>query len=257
VNVQARNPNNARGIDCSHWQGVPDWTKVKSSGITFAILKATEGRSVVDDMVYTSYNGAKAAGMALGLYHFCRASDVHEAAAEAQFFATVFDACGGVNGLDIPPILDIETVHADSKQAITEICHTWCEWIQRKYGVTPIIYSYPSFTDDYLDASLSKYPIWMADYDGNPPKDRAGWKEWTFLQYTDKGQVPGIVGPVDLNEFNGVISVLFNKMDAKIAQDLIALCKAHYALATCQEEKDTWHARAEELRKVSGLPPDA
>jgi hypothetical protein len=62
---------------------------------------------------------------------------------------------------------------------------------------------------------------------------------------------------VDLNEFNGVISVLFNKMDAKIAQDLIALCKAHYALATCQEEKDTWHARAEELRKVSGLPPDA
>jgi lysozyme len=255
--VQQRNPNNARGVDVSHWQGNVDWAKVKTSGISFAILKATEGRTVVDETVYSNYNGAKVNGIVVGLYHFCRASNVQEAAAEAQFFASVFDACGGVQGLDIPPILDIETVHADTKEEITAICHTWCEWVEQRYGVKPIIYSYPWFASKYLDTSLAKYPIWMADYDGNPPQDRSGWTEWTFLQYTDKGQVPGINGFVDLNEFNGGVDVLLNKMDQQIAKDLIAVCKAHYALATSQQDKDAWHARAEEIRKVSGLPADS
>jgi len=34
-----------QGIDVSHWQGTIDWKKVKSQGVAFAYIKATEGTS--------------------------------------------------------------------------------------------------------------------------------------------------------------------------------------------------------------------
>ncbi|MBI3647932.1 MAG: hydrolase, partial [Actinobacteria bacterium] len=58
------------GIDVSHWQGKIDWTKVAADGVTFAIVKATEGRNYVDPMYATNAAGATANGIAVGAYHF-------------------------------------------------------------------------------------------------------------------------------------------------------------------------------------------
>lgn len=255
--MQARKPDNAQGIDVSRWQGVIDWQQVKDAGKSFAIIKATEGRTMIDDYLSANISGARAVGMATGVYHFCRASNVEEAAVEAQFFMDTVDSVGGVKALDIPPMLDIETVHADSREAISAICHVWLEAVQQRYGVEPMIYTFPWFADTYLDPSLSKYRLWLADYQGDVPRDRSGWSEWTFLQYSQQGQVPGISGFVDLNEFNGGVDMLMIKMDPAIAQALIDACKAHYSLAQSDEDRNAWHERAEEIRKVSGLPPDA
>lgn len=46
--VQTRGDQHLRGIDVSKWQGNIDWAKLKASGIQFAIIKATEGTTVVD-----------------------------------------------------------------------------------------------------------------------------------------------------------------------------------------------------------------
>ena len=51
-----------KGIDVSQWQGNIDWSKVKSSGIEFAILR--EGyRKTVDNKFLQNAKGAKTAGV--------------------------------------------------------------------------------------------------------------------------------------------------------------------------------------------------
>ena len=82
-----------RGIDVSHHQGPIDWQRVAADDVAFAVIKATEGGDHVDDAFATNLREARAAGLAVGAYHFftfCRpggdqalAATVENAAAEA------------------------------------------------------------------------------------------------------------------------------------------------------------------------------
>src|SRR3954463_8047491 len=58
------------GIDVSRHQGEIDWNAVASSGVKFAWIKATEGGDHADVMFQANWQGAKAAGVARGAYHF-------------------------------------------------------------------------------------------------------------------------------------------------------------------------------------------
>ena len=51
-------------------------------------------------------------------------------------------------------------------------------------------------------------PLWVAAYGPSSPPMPPGWQDWTFWQYTSSGRVPGIVGNVDLDYFNGSIDQL-------------------------------------------------
>jgi lysozyme len=253
--MQARKPGNAIGVDVSHWQGKIDWLKVRDAGYSFAICKATEGSTMPDDTFTANITGAKAAGMAVGAYHFCRASNVSEAVREAEYFMSVVDSVGGMDALDIPPILDIETVHANTRQAITAICHAWLETVEKRYKVKPMIYSFPFFIDSYLDPSLSAYPLYFANYSGTVLPDRNGWSEWTFLQYSDRGTVPGIAGPVDLNEYNGTEDDLMGyKLSAEDANYIIERWLAKEYEHASDADQERRHRLANELRKASGQP---
>jgi hypothetical protein len=46
-------------------------------------------------------------------------------------------------------------------------------------------------------------PLWVASYTEEPRMPSRPWAAWSFWQYTNSGQVPGITGPVDLNQFDG------------------------------------------------------
>ena len=51
---------------------------------------------------------------------------------------------------------------------------------------------------------FANYPLWIADYRGNAqPEVPGGWSHWTFWQYTDRGTIPGIPGPTDINHYSG------------------------------------------------------
>lgn len=252
--MQQRNPQNAKGVDVSHWQGTVDWGKVKEAGYSFAIMKATEGTGMIDDTLAVNIVGARDVGMAVGCYHFCRASNVSEAIAEANVFGNVLDSLGGLAAIDIPPVLDIETVHASARAEVVAIAHAWLEAIEVRFGVRPMIYSFPFFMDQYLDESLSKYPLWIANYGDTIGQDRAGWTEWTFFQHTDKGKVPGIGGYVDLNEFNGSVDELINRISAEDANKIIERWLAHEYEHASDADKEERHRLANELRKASGQP---
>ncbi|KHF34428.1 Lysozyme M1 precursor [Paenibacillus sp. P1XP2] len=80
------------------------------------------------------------------------------------------------------------------------------EWVTRfklRTGRTLMIYTYPDFIDTSLDGTLGNVPLWYAYYNSGVPADKGGWTSWEFIQYTNKGRVPGINGDVDLNEYKG------------------------------------------------------
>src|SRR5262249_52944076 len=91
------------GIDVSHWQGSINWAKVGGDGVSFAIMKATEGRSYVDPTYSTNVDGATSNGIAVGAYHFAGPSSQQgDAVAEADHFVSVARNAAG----DVLPALD-------------------------------------------------------------------------------------------------------------------------------------------------------
>jgi lysozyme len=246
------------GIDVSHYQGDIDWGQVKDSGITFAFLKATEGTTFVDDTFSQNLQNARSVGIKVGAYHFMRAASASEARREADFFIEQIRANGGFELLDLPPVLDIEIAVADTKSQISAIVRAWVNRVIRIAGRQPLIYTYPYFADQYLDASLNDIPLWLANYGVDQPKDRSGWTHWTFLQYSDKGQVPGIQGNVDMNEYEGTVEDLEGgvRMNAEDANKIIAFLAAAYECTDSEDARAEFHRLANELRKVSGQPAE-
>jgi lysozyme len=96
------NQYSVHGIDVSKYQGEIDWNKVRDSGVKFAWIKATEGGDHADSKFLQNWNGAKAAGVPRGAYHFvhwCR----HPMEEMAWFFSKV-----PVDPMALPPVLDVE-----------------------------------------------------------------------------------------------------------------------------------------------------
>jgi lysozyme len=58
------------GIDVSKFQGDINWNAVAYSGVKFAWIKATEGGDRADARFQANWEGAKAAGIPHGAYHF-------------------------------------------------------------------------------------------------------------------------------------------------------------------------------------------
>ena len=95
-----------QGIDVSHYQPSVNWSTVKSNGVKFAYIKATEGTGYTNPSFSSQYTGATNAGLIRGGYHFAR-PDVSTGAAQAKYFL----AHGGgwsADGITLPGALDIE-----------------------------------------------------------------------------------------------------------------------------------------------------
>lgn len=195
-----------RGIDVSHFQGTIDWTQVAASGIRFSYVKATDGIAFSDVRFQSNLAGSKAAGLLTGAYHFLRAAS--DAEKQAESFLHLVPS---LDTSDLPPVLDIE--HADGVGAsiILDAIQTWVEAVENVLLRRPIIYTYASFWNSTLAGSrrFDDYFLWIADYGNRAsprlPVGRTGYEMWQFSQ---TGSVPGVVGNVDLDRFNGSLDDL-------------------------------------------------
>lgn len=59
-----------RGIDVSAYQGPQDWAAHARAGVVFAFVKASEGRTTKNAAFGRHVDGARAAGLVVGGYHF-------------------------------------------------------------------------------------------------------------------------------------------------------------------------------------------
>ncbi len=79
----------ALGVDISHWQGSPDFTKMKNAGATFVYCKASQNQWE-DDTFRTNWAAAKEAGLLRGAYHFYDMRSGSKSPKEqAEFFSNV------------------------------------------------------------------------------------------------------------------------------------------------------------------------
>ena len=77
---------NSLGIDVSQWQGDIDWSRVRSSGIDYAIIRAGYGKcSWQEDPKFdVNMKGAQRAGLDCGTYWYSYALTAEEAVEEAE-----------------------------------------------------------------------------------------------------------------------------------------------------------------------------
>lgn len=192
-----------QGIDVSRFQGTVDWKKVNSAGKIFGFAKATQGINYKDPMFATNWGAMADAGMIRGAYHFYSAAS--PAVAQAQNF---IDAIGSFDAGDLPPVLDLED-RAGIVQNQVQVAklrqgaHDWIDTVQNALGLTPIIYTDPSFWKQYMSDEFGEYPLWIANYNVAQPIVPSTWDSYTFWQYSQTGRVAGVAGNVDLNVFNG------------------------------------------------------
>ena len=188
-----------RGIDVSDYQPNVNWRTVADSGMAFAVVKATEGRTFVAETFASNWQAIKATGMVRGAYHFFRPKTDPKEQAD-NFLRTVKLEPG-----DLPAVFDIETLDGVPVTEIREKMIIWLDIVEKATGMLPIIYTYPGFWQQLGTNGFTKHPLWIAHYTTAPaPIIPGGWKSWVFWQYTDNGPVNGIAGGVDVNLYENV-----------------------------------------------------
>ncbi|MDO5442494.1 MAG: GH25 family lysozyme [Bacteroidia bacterium] len=160
--------------------------------VRFVFIKASEGISMKDPMFKKNWEDAAGHDIQRGAYHFFRSSKDGES--QARNFIS---AVGDLRHSDLPPVLDIETIHLGcSARTLNSRALQWLKAIEKHYGRKPIVYTYESFAKDVLSSEITdNYPVWIAHYGVENP-DFQGWEFW---QFTDKALVYGLPEPVDLN----------------------------------------------------------
>jgi len=185
------------GIDVSHFQGNINWQLVKTSGIDFAFIKATDGVSDTDPKFLDNWRGASQENIKTGAYHFFRPNENPEQQAQ-HFINTIKQA--GYNQENLPPALDVEISDDVPSEILANNVFIILNKISEQLKITPAIYTTASFWNSAVQKNLSQYPLWIADWEnGQAPALPQDWNTWTYWQYTSRGEIQGINGPVDLN----------------------------------------------------------
>lgn len=181
-----------KGIDVSAWQRTIDWGKVKNDGIQFAMLRASYGQKGIDKCFKKNVQGAKDAGVQIGAYHYCYATTVAGAKAEARHF---LDIIKGIQ-FEYPICLDIEDKCQAkiSAETLTDMAIAFLEVLEGA-GYFAAIYANRSWFTSRLNMKrLKPYTIWLAQWRVDKPSFTPG-----IWQYTSDGKVAGIKGRVDLD----------------------------------------------------------
>ena len=193
------------GIDVSKYQGKIDWSKVKESNVKFAMIRCgyrgyTEGNLNEDIEFLNNVKGAYNNGIKVGLYFYSSAINEKEALEEANYVLNLINKYGIKNYITYPIAFDIEDFEGTrnynlTKEERTNIAKVFCNTIKNA-GYKPMIYSYTYFLENKLNMDkLTAFDTWIADYYGNTWYNR----DFTMWQFTDKGNISGISGNVDLN----------------------------------------------------------
>jgi len=191
------------GIDVSKWNNEIDWTKVKESGVGFAIIRcgyrgSQTGAIVEDPYFRANIEGATAAGIPVGIYFFTQAVDEKEAVEEASAVISL------IKGYKVtyPVFIDTESAGGNGRadalevEDRTKVMEAFCETI-RSGNYTAGIYASKNWFNKRLDVSkLSKDNVtWLAEYN-NQPTYSGAYQMW---QYSSAGRIQGIEGRVDMN----------------------------------------------------------
>ncbi len=197
------------GIDVSGWQGDIDYAEVKATGIEVVYIKSSEGYSFIDPYFEQNYTNAKANGLKIGFYHYVTAKTAGEAYEQAKFFSNLIED----KEVDCRLAMDFENFDNLSRAEVNQIATVFMQTVQKLTGKEMILYSNTYSARSIFSRSLTIYPLWVAQYDVTDPTPNGKWNSWVGWQYTSQGDIPGVNGNVDRDEFTEEI---FLKDNSKI-----------------------------------------
>jgi lysozyme len=179
------------GIDVSAHQGEIDWERVADDGIAVAYVKATEGGDFVDERFAENWDGAAAAGLERGAYHFftfCRGGRT-----QADHFLDVAPPREDA----LAPAVDLEIAGncADAPD-IGELYHEldlFLTKVEAEWGRPVVLYVGDDFDRAYDLRYDTENPLWLRRLWRRPSGD------WQIWQVSGWAHVDGIDGSVDLD----------------------------------------------------------
>jgi GH25 family lysozyme M1 (1,4-beta-N-acetylmuramidase) len=189
----------AKGIDVSHYQGRPDWNRVRAAGVEFAIIKCAESGGI-DAEFERNRKALEDLKLPWLPYAFLRPGDTN---------ATIQVFCDAMGKTGIPAAIDWEAEHVSAT-----VVERWIDRTQTTLGHSPLVY-YGLFPPDAPTPAIRRCPRWYPQYPGSetaasrlPPWDGSSavsdWsRRWFIWQWSETGQIDGIDGrPVDLNRLS-------------------------------------------------------
>ena len=191
------------GVDISSKQGIVDFEKLKKAGVDFVMIKVggrgySSGNIVLDSSYKDYMNGAKNAGLGIGVYFYSQAVDKDEVCEEAETLLELIKDYP----VKYPVVFDMESVEGDMARTDaldvstrTELARIFLKTIKAE-GYTPMLYGDKEWLVTKLDLEkLQDYDVWLSQEADTPDYPY----EYTMWQYNKSGTVSGISGTAGLN----------------------------------------------------------
>ena len=185
-----------KGIDISYWQGNVNFKKVAEDGIKFAVLRQGYRKSI--DSKFLDYvKGCKNNNINIMIYHFIYTDGAAPKENAESTYNNIKKA--NLNPADLWIAADLEydtwikNNEVCTKEKCTKYTKEYLDTLQKLGCKKLFIYTNNDYYVNYYDWSKIKYPIWLADYQGEPNY------KCVMHQYTSLGKVNGINGKVDID----------------------------------------------------------
>lgn len=188
-------------IDISQWNTIKDWNLIKDN-VDAAVIRVgyTYSRTgdICIDKKYPEYRKTcKSKNIPYSLYYTTNSTTVDEAYNEADFVAY---ECRDLTKYALPVFIDTERIdglgRADALdvEIRTKCIKAFCDRLQSQ-NIPAGIYCNTSWLNNQLDKSKLPYSLWLAQWGNNAPSDNC-----LLWQYTSQGNIPGVLGYVDLSK---------------------------------------------------------
>lgn len=179
-------------IDISHHQGVIDW-KTAHRHIELAILRVQDGSTTRDRCYAANAAACNEYDVPFGNYAFCRFVSVNDAVIEARDFWKRGDQRAAFWAADVE-VKTMNDMRTGTQAFIDELRRLGA----RKVGLYVGHHTYKTFEAERVRADF----VWIPRYSQKQPDFPCD-----IWQYTDRGEIEGIKGPVDLNRLTGTKSL--------------------------------------------------
>ncbi len=198
-----------RGIDISRHNGNVDFAQLQQPGadVGFVYIKCTEGTDYVDPGFIENVRRASRAGIPAGVYHFFR----YDTDGELQ----ALNLLNAMRGRDfaLPPAIDVEdwgNPDGHTTALIVERLRMLVDCLVAE-GYQPLIYTNIDGYHRLIRGNFDNLPLWISSFSWPPLDTDPDNRHWAIWQYSHRGNVWGIDGPVDLNVVNPIFEDrLFN-----------------------------------------------
>lgn len=193
-----KNDNTQIGIDVSKWQGDIDFSKLKSAGVEFVIIRigsstGINGENFIDSKFIQNIKNANSVGIPVGVYFYSYANSVDRAISDAKWIIENIKDYK----VELPIAFDWENwgsfnTYELSFFGLTNMAKRFMDTVKAS-GYDAMLYSSKTYLEN-IWMSVD-YPVWLAHYTKNT--NYAG--AYSYWQICSNGRVDGINGDVDID----------------------------------------------------------